>query len=157
VVVVTATRLLLRRGLVVVAVAVSLTIKATVLAMVRLLGLLLPLLLRQVLVTDTVVMVTTRALVWVLPEPTVLLVTALLHLRLALLLALVLFSRRMDLPAAPRRLPRHRLVLCLHRLLRARRLLLPRLATFRHHHRHLRLRCTDVCAMVDLGWAHSQP
>jgi hypothetical protein len=143
----TATPLLLRLGLAVVAVADSLTTKATVLAMVRLLGLLLlPLLLQQVLVTDMVVMVTNRTLVWVLPAPTVLLVTVLLHLPPVLLLALVPYSRPMDLPAALHRLHRHRLVLCLHRLLRARPLLLPRLAMSPHRRHHPRLRCTGVTA-----------
>jgi hypothetical protein len=141
----TVARPLLRLGLVAAAVVVNPTIKATVLVMVRLPGLLLlPLLLQQELVMDMVVMATTRTLVWVLLVPMVLLVTVLPHLLLVLLLALVLSSRRTDLPAARHHLHHHRLVPCRHRPLQARPLHLRRLAmSLRRRHR-LRLRCADV-------------
>ena len=152
VVAVTATLLLLPLGLAAAAVAVSLTTKATVLVTVRLLGLLLlPLRLRQVLVTDTVVMVTTRTLAWALLAHTVLLAMALLHLPPVLLRAWVLSSRAMAVLVALLRLPRRPLDLCLHHLLQARRLLLPRLATLPHHRHHLLLRWTCRSYSVDSG------
>ena len=151
VVAVTATLLLLPPGLVVAAVAVSLMTKATVLATVRLLGLLLlPLRLRQVLVTDTVVMVTIRTLAWALLVPTVPLAMALLLHPPVLLLDWVLSSRAMVVLAALLRLPHRRLDLCLPLLLRARRLLLPHLATLPHHRHHLRLRWTDDAAIAQI-------
>ncbi len=149
IVVVVTAALLLHLGLAAAAVAVSLMNKATVLATVRLHGLLLLLvLLRLVPVMATVATATTRTLVWVLPAHTVLLAMAHLHLPPVLLLVLVLSSRPMALLAVPRRLHHRRPDLCLLHLLLAMPLLLPRQAMFPHHRPHLRLRWTNGAAVA---------